>query len=248
MSELSDKLGKEIVCNNNISSTTTDNLDNDYNCREFFIDTYSLTDDLSVSSESSEHSDISSVGNAIDSFILDHHMVDVNIPTPKSVYKTPTSILAAENIGCCTSRKILRVLFDTGAMKTMIHKRAVPANAKPVRTQTKQTFRTLAGKMTTTNMVVLRDIRLLEFNKNRRINEQKALVFDQPCRYDIIAGADFLDKIGIDFLYSTKEVKWFDDTIPFRNPLELDAIAYHAMIESYRIQEEDDEFGKDAFD
>ena len=241
-----DKLGMEIVCNNNPSSTTND-LD-DYACREFFIDTYSLPDDQSVTSEYSNCSDVLSVGNAVDTFVFDHHMVEVNVPTPKSVYKTPTSILAAENIGCCTSRQILRVLFDTGAMKTMIHRRVLPKDAKPVKTQTKQTFRTLAGKLTTTEMVVLRNIRLLEFNKNRKINEQKALVFDHPCRYDVIAGADFLDKIGIDFLYSTKEVKWFDDTIPFRNPLELDAIAYHAMVESYRIQEEDDEFGDDAFD
>ena len=207
------KLGIEIVCNNNTS--TINNLD-DRNCREFFIDSYSLTDDdQSVTSECSEYSNILSVGNAIETFVFDHHMVEVNIPTPKSVYKTPTSILAAENIGCCTSRRILRVLFDTGSMKTMIHKRVVPKNAKPVKTQTKQTFRTLAGKMTTSEMVVLRDIRLLEFNRNRKINEQKALVFDHPCRYDIIAGTDFLDKIGIDFLYSTKEVKWFEDTIHF---------------------------------
>ena len=108
-----DKLGIEIVCNNNASSTIND-LD-DYACREFFIDTYSLPDDQSVTSEYSNCSDVLSVGNAVDTFVFDHHMVEVNVPTPKSVYKTPTSILAAENIGCCTSRRILRVLFDTGA-------------------------------------------------------------------------------------------------------------------------------------
>ena len=79
------KLGIEIVCNNNTS--TINNLD-DRNCREFFIDSYSLTDDdQSVTSECSEYSNILSVGNAIETFIFDHHMVDINISTPKSVYK-----------------------------------------------------------------------------------------------------------------------------------------------------------------
>ena len=81
-----DKLGIEIVCNNNISPTIN-NLD-DCNCREFFIDSYSLSDDdQSVTSECSEYSNILSVGNAIETFVFDHHMVDINISTLKSVYK-----------------------------------------------------------------------------------------------------------------------------------------------------------------
>ena len=41
------------------------------------------------------------------------------------------------------------------------------------------------------DMVHLRDLRLPEFDKNRRIDEQKALIFDGKCRYDVILGADF---------------------------------------------------------
>ena len=47
-------------------------------------------------------------------------------------------------------------------------------------------------------MVKLRNLKLPEFDKNCQVDEQKALVFDQKCRYDILLGAYFLTKTGID--------------------------------------------------
>jgi hypothetical protein len=47
-------------------------------------------------------------------------------------------------------------------------------------------------------MVVVRHVRLLELDKNYIAEEQKALVFDGQCKYDVIFGADFLSKTGID--------------------------------------------------
>jgi hypothetical protein len=38
--------------------------------------------------------------------------------------------------------------------------------------------RTFAGCLKTQEVITMRDLRLLEFNKNRRINQQKVLVFD----------------------------------------------------------------------
>ena len=52
-------------------------------------------------------------------------------------------------------------------------------------------------------MVHLRDIRLPEFDKNRQIDEIKALIFEGECRYDAILGADFLTKAGINIMYKT---------------------------------------------
>jgi hypothetical protein len=52
-------------------------------------------------------------------------------------------------------------------------------------------------------MVVMRKIRLPEFNKNRVVEEQKALVFDGQCKYNVIFGADFVSKTGIDIKYSS---------------------------------------------
>ncbi len=50
----------------------------------------------------------------------------------------------------------------------------------PAETGSKK-IRTLAGTMEATKMVYLRKLRLPEFDKNRIVDEQKALIFDQKC-------------------------------------------------------------------
>ena len=62
---------------------------------------------------------------------------------------------------------------------------------------------TLAGTTQTKEMVHLSGLKLPKFDKNRTIDVQKALIFDEKCRYDVILCADFLTKSGIDIKYST---------------------------------------------
>jgi hypothetical protein len=63
--------------------------------------------------------------------------------------------------------------------------------------------RTLAGHLKMQEVVTMRDLRLPEFDKNRRINQQKVLVFDNDnVKYDIILGTNFLSKTGIKLNYS----------------------------------------------
>ena len=56
---------------------------------------------------------------------------------------------------------------------------------------------TLAGRMAVNTMIKLRDLRLPEFKKNMSIESHNALVFDRPCRYAVIFGTDFLNKVGM---------------------------------------------------
>ena len=42
-----------------------------------------------------------------------------------------------------------------------------------------------------------------ELNKNRVVDRHEALVFDGKVRYDLILGANFLTKTGIDIRYSS---------------------------------------------
>ena len=102
--------------------------------------------------------------------------------------------------------------------------------------------------MTAKEVVHMRDVRLPELNKNRGMREQKALVFDQPCRYDIILGSDFLNKAGLIIDYREKQVEWFGDTIPLRTPSELTADSYLAMMEAaYPEDDVPDEEGLEEF-
>jgi hypothetical protein len=64
-------------------------------------------------------------------------------------------------------------------------------------------------------MVVLRNLRLPELDKNCNMDLQKALIFyADSCRYDVILGADFLSKTGIDVKYSTGTIEWFHNELP----------------------------------
>ncbi len=65
------------------------------------------------------------------------------------------------------------------------------------------------------------NLRLPEFDKNINVDQQKqkALVFQsETCKYDVILGADFLTKTGIDVKYSTGTMEWFDNELPWCNP------------------------------
>ena len=122
--------------------------------------------------------------------------------TPRDSSLTPISIMVVNTMGLKKSRALLKVLFDPGSTKTLISRKALPRGAKLIPLQQAKKVTTLAGSMQTSELVHLRDLRLPEFDKNRRIDEQKALIFDGKCRYDVILGADFLTKSGIDINYS----------------------------------------------
>ena len=91
--------------------------------------------------------------------------------------------------------------------------------------------------MSTNKLIHMREVRLPEFNQCRSISEHKALIFDGPCNYDIIIGADFLSKAGLSIDYQAKEVNWFGDTIPLREP-GLTTQDYVAILDESKLQYE----------
>jgi hypothetical protein len=100
---------------------------------------------------------------------------------------------------------------------------------------------TLAGSYTSSEMVVLHNLRLPELDKNRNLDQPKALVIDAvSCRFDVILGADFLSKTGIDLKYSTGAIEWFDNELPLHDTHYLQSKDFLAMAETIEIQLEDD--------
>jgi hypothetical protein len=68
--------------------------------------------------------------------------------------------------------------------------------------------RTLAGHLKTQEVVMMQDIRLPELNKNRRINQQKELVFyNNNIKYNIILDTLFLSKTGIKLNYTERNME-----------------------------------------
>ena len=97
-------------------------------------------------------------------------------------------------------------------------------------------------------MVVIGNLRLPELDKNCVVDQQKkALVFDGACKYDVILGADFLSKSGIDIKYSSGIIEWFESKLSMRDPHHLDDKDYIAMMDFMEVQRDEEIFGMDWY-
>jgi len=172
---------------------------------------------------------------------------EVKMPNKKRL--TPTSIMVMDTISAVRSRTLLKVLFDPGSTATLIKRKCLPKHCKAIPTKQERKINTLAGSCETKFVVVMRNLRLPELDKNRVVDQEKALVFNGQCKYDVILGADFLSKSGIDIKYSTGTIEWFDSELPMRDPHQLSDKEYLAMVDIIEVQREaEDIFGMDWYD
>ncbi len=170
------------------------------------------------------------------------------IKLPNKKHLTPTSIAVVDRISSVRSHILLKVLFDQGLTLTLICPKCLPRHCNPCAISDEHQIHTLAGTSSPKQMVVMRKIRLPKFNKNWVVEEQKALVFDGQCKYDVIFGADFLSKTGIDIKYSSRIIEWFGNEQPMCNPRYLDNKEYLAMAEILEVQREAEQlFGMDWY-
>ena len=115
---------------------------------------------------------------------------------PNQSNLTPITIMVVDTISAVKSRRLLKVLLDSGSTMTVINKKCLPKNCKTHKTEKNRMVNTLAGSYNTSEMVIMRNLRLPELDKNRNVDQQKALVFEsKTCKYDVILGADFLTKL-----------------------------------------------------
>ncbi len=140
------------------------------------------------------------------------------------------------------------MLLDSGSTTTLSNKKCIPRHCKPCKISSCRKVNTLTGTYTSAEIVIKCNIRLSEFDKNRNVNQQKALVFQsETCKYNVILGADFLTKTGIDAKYSTGTMEWFDNELPLRNSYLLQDKDLEAMAEIVEIQQEEALFGMDWY-
>jgi hypothetical protein len=120
-----------------------------------------------------------------------------NKNSPKQL--TPVTFMVVDTISSVNLRILLKVLLDSGSTTTMINRKRLPRNCQTCKISKSRKIGTLAGSYTSSEMVVLCNLRLPELDKNFNVDHQKALVFDADSnRYDVILGVDFLSKTGID--------------------------------------------------
>ena len=72
---------------------------------------------------------------------------------PKNPNLTSITISVVHTIGTLKSNILLKVLLDSGSTRTLIHKRALPRGIMPRKLSQDKSIRTLAGTLTTTEVV-----------------------------------------------------------------------------------------------
>ena len=139
------------------------------------------TNEMSLDSESDQEIEFHLI-------YKEEHDVTYMIPvsktgTPRDSSLTLITIMDIDTMGLKKSRSLLKMLFGPGSTKSLISRKALPRGAQliPLTSAKKVTTLVVAGSMQTSDMVHLRDLRLPEFDKNRQIDEQKALIFDGKC-------------------------------------------------------------------
>ena len=238
---------KDDIVNNDIIN------DDDIKKIVYDDDSFCFTDNTATTAAAT-FSDEDSAGNAsfisFECFQGEDETPQFNYRGPKVLptrHETPVSICTANTIGTLRSRRIFRVLFDSGSNVSLIKRSCLPKNCKTKSLTSRRQVATLAGKLLSKEVVTLRDMRLPEFDKNRRIDEHKCLVFDNDnCNYDIILGTQFLSKTGIKLNYAEETMEWFDTTLPLKpTGVGLEAADFDAMVDSFHIQVENELFGED---
>jgi hypothetical protein len=106
--------------------------------------------------------------------------------TPPTRSLTPVTIMVVDTIGVVKSRRLLKILLDSESTITLINKRCLPRKCQPCPTSQSRMVYTLAGSYQSSAMVVMRNLRLPELDKNRDIEQQKALIFEsETCKYEV---------------------------------------------------------------
>ena len=211
-------------------------------------DSIPLIEDATVTTVIDSQSAGNATLNTLEVYQLETDDVYYSYHGPKVIPKNecPATICTANTIGLVRSRKLLKVLLDSGSSGCLIKKSALPKGIVPQELTNAKSFKTLAGKFDTTHIVTLRDVRLPEFDKNRSISQQRALIFDNDnCKYDMILGTNFLTKAGIKLDYDTGNMIWYDSTLPMRPSYGLTSEDFDAMEDQYFIQLEDEILGED---
>ncbi len=94
--------------------------------------------------------------------------INSNENVPKQL--TPVTIMVVYTISSVKSRIMLKVLQDSDSTTTMNKGKRLPRNCQTYKISNSRKISTLGGSCTSSEMVVLRNLRLPELDKNRNVD------------------------------------------------------------------------------
>jgi hypothetical protein len=80
---------------------------------------------------------------------------------------TTVTIMVIDTISSVRLRRLLIVLLDSGSTTTLINKKCLPRHCKPCKISSSRKVDTLAGTYTSAKIVIMRNLRLPEFDKKK---------------------------------------------------------------------------------
>ena len=135
--------------------------------------------------------------------------------------------------------KTIRILLDSGSSGTIINQHFVKRLQTTKTTPAK--WKTKAGSFQTNRKATVTFL-LYELHKHRKITWP--MYIDENSKdksnYDMIIGRDLLHEVGIDLLFSTKEIAWDDSTIAMRDPDQLKPYNIESLENEIFLQEDID--------
>ena len=147
----------------------------------------------------------------------------------------PVTILIPTTINGVESNRLLRVLIDTGASCSSIHRRALPKNCVPTRIKPTEVLG-YGGISIMNEAVKLSNSMLAEFSKSFKIDEIKCFVTESPSRYDLILGRDFIRPQEMELDFKELKIKWMGIDI------DMKSTRYWNKVENISLLWEDDLF------
>ena len=199
-------------------------------------------------------------GDASDNGEDDIGMIDMlafepiiyQVPTPKQLQSqskdiVPATLMIAQKVQGQQCPRLLKVLLDSGGGATLFHRSCLPRGATPRMLPEKKEMKTILGIFTPNNEVLLEDIQLPEFDKSRKVDFVNAFIFDEPCRYDVILGRDFLSKAGITICFKSNVMTWLENVVPMRCPT-TDKETLEAVLDACYMHDEEYELEIDWLD
>jgi hypothetical protein len=95
---------------------------------------------------------------------------------PSQTNLAPITIMVVDTMSAVKSRRLLKVLLDSGSTTTLINKKRLPKHCKTCNISQSRMINTLAGSYNTSEMLVMRNLRLPELDKNRNVDQQQAQI------------------------------------------------------------------------
>lgn len=114
-----------------------------------------------------------------------------------------------------------RVLLDSGSNRCLGTQQALQRAGLKCKDEPTRTYKTAAGAFTTTQKSTIKAHRILELNSKRTLQSLKVHATKDLGIYDFIFGRDYMNRYGIDLLFSERMIQWDGMRMPMKTPEEL---------------------------